>query len=156
MAYKILDLDGCISDDSYRIPRIKWNEEDPTARYHDYHMLCGFDRPANFDLFKPDPTQSILILTARPRMVEGITIEWLRRNEIDWSHLLMRETNEHTHSAELKRRQLLSLPSFGIQLIDIDIAYDDRPEIIEMYRSFGIRAEVKTIHNLNAHNKAED
>ena len=51
MKYIILDLDGCISDDRWRLHLIDHNEPDMTKRYEKYHSVCDSDPPINRHLF---------------------------------------------------------------------------------------------------------
>ena len=72
MSVIILDLDNCIADDSWRIPKINWAAEDPLNRYHDYHSLSGFDTAHNHDLYI-NTRCDIVIFTARPIMYRALT-----------------------------------------------------------------------------------
>jgi hypothetical protein len=142
----ILDLDNCISDDAWRVPFIDWTTDDMYRRYEKYHSLCELDDFKNCQLI--DSLHGIIILTARPRKVEAMTIRWLKRWSIPCALLLMRNDNEHKRSVDLKREQLLALPSLGLKLVDIYAAYDDRPEVVEMYKMMGINGQVSAIHNV--------
>ncbi len=154
MSTIILDLDNCIANDEHRIPRINWQHADPFRRYHDYHLLSAFDEVGNRDLL--EGTSDIVIFTARPAHYRAMTVEWLRRNDIDVKHLLMRNDDDHCHSKELKLNQLSwLLNEYGILLADIVCAYDDRADVIKMYTDFGIPAEVRAIHNTCAYTQPE-
>jgi hypothetical protein len=146
MNYVILDLDNCIADDGWRIPRIRWDRKDPMERYHEYHSLAGFDTVANTDLFEfGDP--AVIILTARPVLYRSITEEWLRRNRISYHHLIMRNNHDHRSSLDLKRHMLHWLPDmYGVPWKSIVAAYDDRDDIVEMYRKHHIDAHVRFAH----------
>lgn len=155
MSIIILDLDNCISNDEWRITSINWQQTDPFRRYHDYHMLSGFDEVGNRDLL--NGTSDIVIFTARPVHYRALTIEWLRRNKIDFKHLLMRNNDDHCHSKEMKLKQLSWLLfGYDVALKDIVCAYDDRPDVVKMYTDFGIPAEVRAIHDTCAYTKPED
>lgn len=147
----ILDLDNCIADDAWRIPRIDWTKKGD-KRYHNYHLLAPFDEMCNTSLFTARDCE-IIIATARPRKYEAATIEWLRRNGVDYSLLLMRENNDITPSVQLKRSmaQYILNRSVATKPSDILCAYDDRQDIVGMYRSLGINAEVRAIHNVCAY-----
>ena len=149
----ILDLDNTIANDEWRIPRINWQHTDPFRRYHDYHLLSAFDDVGNRDLF--EGTSDIVIFTARPVHYRAMAVEWLRRNDIDIKHLLMRNDDDHCHSKELKMKQLGWLVEYGICLTDIVCAYDDRPDVVQMYTDFGIPAEVRAIHSTCAYTQPE-
>lgn len=150
----ILDLDNCISNDAWRIPRISWNHQNPTRRYHDYHMLAAFDEPGNVELFKG--RSDILIFTARPVMIRAMTEEWLKRVGVDYEVLIMRNDNDHLPSVDLKMKQLHYLPVYGIDAGKIEHAFDDRPEVVEMYKRCGIPATVRAIHNVCAYTRPGD
>lgn len=154
MIYIIVDLDNCIADDSHRINRINWQHEDPFRRYHDYHLLSGFDKVGNRDLL--EGISEIIIFTARPEHYRALTEEWLKRNNIEFAHLFMRTEGDHVHSRELKCGQLLSLSVHNVPLGSVVCAYDDRPDVVDMYKKFGIPAEVRAIHNLCAYTKPKE
>ena len=64
----------------------------------------------------------------------------------------MRDNDDHRDSLELKRAMLLGLPEFyGIALEAIAAAYDDRQDIVDMYRSYKITAHRLEIHNVCAY-----
>lgn len=147
----ILDIDNCIADDRWRIPRIEWQFSDPNRRYHAYHSLAPWDEPGNRDLFA-GRTSGIAIFTARPTLYNAATREWLARAGVRWTHLLMRNTTDHSHSIDLKAKQLQWLLSeYGVKHSEIEAAYDDRPDVVEMYRAAGLRAEVRAIHDVCAY-----
>lgn len=145
----ILDLDNCISDDGWRVETIDWHR-DGHDRFHRYHSL------APWDSYAPHPDvahwvtsgERIAIFTARPVMYRHLTEEWLRRKSVEYTYLLMRNQSDLRPSLELKRSQLQWLVShYDVRLDDIGMAYDDRPEIVAMYREAGLQAEVRAIHN---------
>lgn len=147
----ILDLDGCISNDAWRIPSINWQKQDPNDRYHDYHSLAPWDELGNRDLIDGHDDQ-ITILTARPVSFRAATVEWLKRNDVPFRHLIMRNIDDHRPSVKLKETQLAWLRShYGVPFTFIKAAYDDRPEVVEMYRSKGINAHVRALHDVCAY-----
>lgn len=152
MRYTILDLDNTICNDEHRIKHIQWHHQDPFKRYHNYHLLAGFDAPGNVQLFRG--RDSIIVLTARPIFYRPITEEWLKRNGVNYDVLVMRNDNDHTHSRDLKRKQLNWLPHlYDIALSDIQHAYDDREDVIEMYKEHGVPATRVFIHQTCAYTK---
>lgn len=147
MSAIILDLDNCVADDAWRIKHINWSAEDPLNRYHSYHLLAGFDRVGNQELFVNTP-HDIVVFTARPIMYRAITEEWLRRAGIFPAVLMMRDNEDHQHSRDLKRQQLLTLlDNSELTISDIAGAYDDRQDVIDMYTGLGVNAEVRFIHD---------
>lgn len=149
--YIILDLDNCIADDAWRIPRINWQKADPMERYHDYHSLSAWDRLSNSRVAH-DPRTEFVIFTARPVLYRAITEEWLLRWGVVHKHLIMRNNNDHTPSVELKRKMLSWLPDhYHITFDQIIAAYDDRPDVVAMYRAEGINAVTMAIHEVCAY-----
>lgn len=156
MSFIILDLDNTIADDEWRIPRIDWTEKDPFKRYHTYHSLSGFDEADNEELFV-DPQHEIIILTARPVYYSSITMEWLKRKNIKPFALLMRNNDDHCTSVELKRKHISWLSRIHrIAAEQIHCAYDDRPDIVQMYKDLGLKAEVRSIHQVCAYNAPKE
>jgi len=147
MTFIILDLDNTIANDEWRIKAIDWDCESMFDRYHNYHLLSAFDRPGNLCLFK-NSKHDIVIFTARPIHYQAATVEWLVRNGVKVKHLFMRGNDDHQHSVALKEGQLKRLIAFhGIAKNSIACAYDDRPDVIEMYRRNGVAAEQVSIHS---------
>lgn len=151
MSIIILDIDNCIADDSWRIPQIRWEVEDPFFRYHDYHSLGAFDMAHNHDLYVNN-RMDIVILTARPIIYRAATEEWLKRHGVGYEVLMMRDMDDHDPSVKLKQKQLQALfDTQGVKPEHIAAAYDDRPEIVAMYAILGIPSEVRAIHNVCAY-----
>jgi hypothetical protein len=146
----IFDLDNCISIDEWRIKYIRWDRENPGERYEVYHRACGLDEPANRDIFEHWARKATpVFLTGRPIAVRAVTLHWLDKHfRILDPILIMRNNGDHRKSVELKRDMVRSLHYH----YDIDPikAFDDRPEIVEMYRSFGIDAEQVFVHDPDA------
>lgn len=151
--FVILDMDNTISNDAWRIPRINWSLEDPSKRYHDYHSLSAWDEPGNTELFL-NSQHNIAVFTARPIAYRAITEEWLKRAGVDYNILIMRNEGDHRHSRDMKRTQLhYLLAHYEIGYDQIIAAYDDREDVVEMYRKFGISAHVRPIHNVCAYTR---
>lgn len=145
----ILDLDNCIADDGWRIQHINWQLKDPDRRYHDYHLLAAFDECKNVHLF--NGREDIIILTARPITFKAATVEWLFRNNVWHKHLLMRNVGDHRPSVKLKEAQLGWLTEYAVGLSDIELAVDDRPDVLEMYARYGIPTKLCSIHSVCAY-----
>lgn len=149
--YVIVDLDNCIADDAWRIPRINWQKSNPMERYHDYHSLSGFDALGNRDIVDQHCVENI-ILTARPTLYRAITEEWLARNRVPYKYLIMRNNDDHQHSAALKRQMFYWLPAlYNVAWTDIVAAYDDREDVIDMFCQHRIDAHVRCIHDVCAY-----
>ena len=159
MKYVIFDLDNCLADDRARIPLIKWQESHPDKRYADYHRNVSNDPVGNLEVFESAVLcgWAPIFMTARPHTVgasdvRGQTLEWLERNlRVHNPILMMRNNGDNRPSAELKREQLTHLSTWDVNLTEIACAYDDRLDVVEMYRAKGIEAHVLAIHDVCAY-----
>lgn len=151
--YAIFDLDNCIADDAWRIPLIDWDAHDPDARYKEYHARCLEDQLDNSVVFfRTVAYCTPIFFTARPTSVREETLRWLRdvvgvKDPI----LFMRNKGDHRHSVELKREQVTWLYHEQIDISDVSVAYDDRPDVVAMYKEVGIEAHVLAIHGTCAY-----
>lgn len=154
--YAIFDLDNCLSNDEWRIAHIRFNLPDNTDEKWDaYHQLCAGDNPANQRLVYSAVERGLrcAFITMRPESVREMTVEWIRKHLLtDPFMLCMRPDGDHRPSVELKREAALRLKMNGHGLVE---AYDDRADIVDMYRSLGIMvARVVRIHNRSCHRPA--
>lgn len=154
----IFDLDNCLSNDEHRIPRIDWTKTGD-ARYHEYHMAMLADKPANWDVFENAMTRPVYIvfMTARPITFRETTKRWLSEQlgaNLDLDDrfvLIMRNRGDHRKSVAVKRDMIHALPEYGLSIDNIIQAYDDRQDIVDMYRSeFGIKADILKAHEICA------
>jgi len=158
--YVIFDIDNCLANDRDRIALIDWTKDNPEERYAAYHAAAPFDTPWNSAVFNREVNGHLRIpifLTARPVTLRKETEQWLLDNFfksplVGEQILIMRNENDHRPSLVVKAQMLLWLQDlYEIQPSMIKAAYDDRPDIIEMYRSVGIPAEVLAIHDVCAY-----
>lgn len=147
----IFDLDNCLSNDGWRIPLIDHFEDDNWTRYLKYHQAAKDDQPANLDKLEPNTRRAIF--TARPAFFYNQTIVWLQRHGIEHHWLLMRNNDDLRSCVDVKRTQLGWFTGGeydGVVMSDIIRAYDDRPDVIRMYRRNGIDAHVLSAHSIDA------
>ena len=158
MKYVIFDLDNCLADDRARIPLINWSEKHPDKRYAEYHRDVSNDPVGNYDTFVAAAlVEKPIFMTARPHSVGRSnvrmqTLLWIKDHlGVEDPILLMRNVGDHRPSVDLKRSQLSHLADWGVGLTDITCAYDDREDIVAMYREHGIPAQVLAIHDACAY-----
>lgn len=150
----ILDIDNCIADDAWRLPRIlpASKLDDRHARFHEYHLLSAWDAVGNREVFLGKPAA---VCTARPIAYRALTMEWLRRAGVEVRHLLMRNMDDYRTSKLLKAYQLeCLLHHYGMKREEIVGAYDDRIEVVNMYLEAGLPARVVKIHDMALHEPA--
>jgi hypothetical protein len=144
--YAIFDIDNCISDDEWRIEKIKEESSQlpKDELYREYHALAPKDKAKNLIYIKDDHADDdIIMITSRPEEYRAQTEEWLKKNGVKYKKLLMRPKGNHQPSAELKIKLFDSL---GIEPEEVTCAYDDRSDIVRAYRKHGIWAVKLAIH----------
>lgn len=150
----IFDLDNCVANDAHRIPLIDWKQQNPELRYSAYHAACEQDEPCNLALFRRVAEfNRICFFTARPVSVHEKTVRWIReRLGCKDFALHMRNNGDHRHSLALKTEMLGHLLHDQATPVECIVgAYDDRPDIVEMYRLTGIDAHVLAAHDVCAY-----
>lgn len=154
--YVIFDLDNCLADDEHRIPLIDWSQSDPEKRYAAYHAACGVDAKRNGSTLESHMRDGSIpvFFTGRPESVRGITNDWIKRELLlllgDYE-LHMRPNGDRRPSVDVKRDMLDKFSVLVAPISDIVAAYDDRSDIVDMYRSRGISAYQMTIHSTCAY-----
>ena len=72
----------------------------------------------------------------------------LKRKGVRFHSVLMREIEDCDSVVDVKRKQLWSLlQKTKLDPAQVSAAFDDIPDVVSMYRKFGIHAEVQPIHN---------
>lgn len=133
----IFDLDYCLSDDTPR--RLLAME----GNYRAYHDKCDEDDPINADVpqsMVQHPKDQFIFITGRDEPVREKTLHWIARH-FPWlsdhpTTLLMRPKNDSSPSAKLKIQLLNQLE---LEPHDIAAAFDDRRDVLEAYRGWGIK-----------------
>lgn len=164
--YVIFDLDNCLSDDSARIPLIDWFKTGE-ERYAAYHAQAAKD-PVNkhgLTVLKGHMADRRIpiFITARPATMRGATIAWILDKlgvpigeSPEGPMLFMRQTGDTRKSVLVKRDVIeILLAKYRIIPRCIDYAFDDRQDILEMYRDYGIHPVMLRVHNMDAYSPPE-
>jgi hypothetical protein len=131
----ILDLDNCISDDRWRRSLIDMTQKG-NDRYHRYHEHLRYDALGNAHLLKTP--HAIVICTGRPERYYDITTFWLNKHDIVTEAILMRGDKDYRPAAVLKASMV---QDYLLQTNrTIAHCYDDRMDVIEAYRTIGLKA----------------
>lgn len=131
----VFDLDGTLADLSHRLPLLK--QKNP--QWDKFYELVGDDSVNKWckDLMAAMQIAGkiVIIVSARPQTVLGITKKWLKNNEVPYNQIfLLREGNkDYRPDVELKRAWLNFYKREHILF-----AVDDRQRVVDMWRSEGI------------------
>lgn len=140
MKVAIFDLDNCISNDSWRKDIIDFKTEGMhNERWHEYHTLCDLDRIENAHMIEQEASEGnkIVIITGRPERYRNKTIGWLNAHNIEFHSLLMRGDKDKRTSADVKKELLLRFCNDNAP-VEIQVAFDDRQDIIDTYKEIGV------------------
>ena len=143
MKYVIVDLDNCISDDRHRRKWLETEGMNNEQRLTAYHSFCRNDA---FVPIQYTEDCSIIIFTGRPEQFREFTKKWLKDHEIVYLGLYMRPKDNYMKSPELKEHFLMNLLE-NDPIAEIVMAYDDRKEVLDMYRKFNIPVTLKQIND---------
>jgi len=130
----VFDMDGVLSDASRRQHYLDW----PYRDWEAFFQACGEDEPiaevARL-LDSLDPSLNILLLTARPLRVRPQTLAWLRRYELRWDCLVMRDWDDFGSSSMFKQRIVGEFREYGF---DLRLAFEDDRRNVNMFHRQGV------------------
>jgi hypothetical protein len=130
----IYDLDSCVSDDRWRLHLL--------PDYDTYHFFCVNDVPVNKEIWPKDLEEfTPIIMTARPEKFRTHTETWLKQNGFLYVELYMRENDDMRTSPEIKREMVIKKLNKDYMKPKIELAYDDRDDVLEAYRKLGIKTQ---------------
>jgi len=140
----IFDLDGTVAE----ISRRRAKAMRPNGKV-DWDVMYD---PDNIDLDVPNqPVVAVLnmysekgynvyIFSGRSDVTETATIEWLSKWDIPYAKLVMRDSSikrlHYMKDTELKRSWL----GVHVNKEDIEVIYDDRQQVVDMWREEGLTA----------------
>lgn len=148
----ICDIDGTLADLSHRLPFI---QQEPPDRIRFQGSIIR-DSPI-WQTIKwiadlKDQGFYIVLMSGRPTSVTGETMMWLNQqfgairpdrfgHVVEWEYkslhfdrLFLRATDDHRPDTLVKAEMLHDIPKEKIKLV-----FDDRPSIVEMFRSYGLK-----------------
>jgi predicted kinase len=143
----IVDMDGTIADCSHRFYFID-AASNIKKYWHGFFSACGEDAP-----IKPvvqwvrslKGKYLVCIVSGRPVDECGkLTVAWLAKYEVPYDHLFMRAGGDHRPDTIIKGEIVSMFPKdtgFDTPNIHPQIAFaiDDRPSVIRMWESRGIK-----------------
>jgi hypothetical protein len=136
----IVDIDNtlCLSNERFELARNPNGKIDWDIAHNP--ELIEKDKP-NYPMidlakkYKKDGFE-VIVLTGRPESVRKVTDDWLKKYEVEYDQLIMRNWENNFLKAPIYKKKIYETE---IQS-DVFCAYDDEEEIIQMWNSLGITA----------------
>jgi len=138
MIIYLCDIDGTIADLSHRLHFIQRDKPDWNA----FFRACVDDLPIQevIDTVRllSEGGAEILLLSGRSELVRFETLQWLQKFNVPCDALFMREEGDHRQDNIVKGEFLDDLFEKW-EKNDIRGAFEDRKQVVDMYRARGLR-----------------
>lgn len=126
----LFDFDGTLSNLNHRLHLVKDKSK--------FHNLCDCDMPdlAIMNLCKAlSHSYKIIIATCRPESVREKSEYWLKKYNVPYTELILRDDNDDRPDDVIK----LDFIKYISKKYDIEFAVDDRDKVVKMFRENGIK-----------------
>lgn len=136
----IFDIDGTLANCDHRLHHLDGDVKD----WHSFFAAQADDKPIDAVVWlnqllasaqTPSSDYAIIIVTARPEQYSTVTDIWLGEHDIMFDRVYMRKENDHRPDQIVKAEILEQILADGYEPW---LVIDDRPQVVEMWRSFGI------------------
>jgi phosphoglycolate phosphatase-like HAD superfamily hydrolase len=130
----VFDLDGVLSDATRRQHYLEW----PRRDWETFFEECGEDEliaEVARVLECLDPGLRVVLLTARPIRVQHQTLGWLKRYDLRWDLLVMRDWGDYMAAPSFKRLTVRELRDYGL---DLRLAFEDDQRNVDMFHDEGV------------------
>ncbi len=132
----LFDIDGTLADIDHRRHFV----ESRPANWNGFFKRMGDDIPneAVVKLYKTlwdSGEYEILVLSGRPERYRDVTEQWFIWNEIPFTKIIMRGSNDMRSDVIVKKEMLEALLADGHK---IAFVVDDRNAVVDMWRDNGI------------------
>lgn len=134
----LFDIDGTLADLSHRLHFIQGNPQQWDA----FFLACNDDAPIyqviSTAKYLATSGALIFLVSGRSDISRKATTAWLDRYEIPWAWLLMRKEGDHRQDNVVKS-ELLDAILAHYPKEQIIAAFEDRDQVVKMYRERGLR-----------------
>lgn len=134
----VFDLDGTLADCQRRLHFIQGEEKD----WNLFYAACGDDRPIWPLVYVLKACLAaehrVEIWSGRREDVRRTTYDWFKRHGISLAGvaaLRMRPENDHSEDCDLKKSWLKAAMAADQKP---DLVFEDRQQVVDMFRSHGI------------------
>lgn len=134
----VCDIDGTVADGQHRVHHVSGDKKD----WDKYFSLMHLDTPRHdviTDVLADqlETGSHVILVSARPEKYRDVTVEWLQKNGVPHTHLLMRPDGDSREDSIIKK----NIYDKYLKHYDIVKVFDDRPRVIRMWQSLGLTVE---------------
>lgn len=130
----IVDLDGTLASVQWRVHHVGRRPKNWKAFFAG--MADDTPVPWVVDLLRADHGDAAkLIVSGRPEDYRGVCEEWLARHDIPYDELILRASGDHRPDHVVKAELFEQVIAARY---DVVFVVDDRPTVVEMWRSRGL------------------
>jgi hypothetical protein len=137
----LVDIDGTIADLSHRLHFIQLKPAD----WDGFFAACPGDAPIynvieTLRILARNPEVAMILISGRSEAVRNETLNWLNSFNVPCDELYMRKEGDH-RTDDIVKAELLDkfLKGYDITESSVTAAFEDRDQVVKMYRSRGIR-----------------
>lgn len=130
----LFDIDGTVADLSHRLPHIQKTPKD----WDSFFAECHLDEPIEHICAVARMLSSqypVVFVSGRSDQCRKQTLDWLVGESLWDGYLYMRKEGDHRPDYQVKAELLAQLKADGLNPI---MAFDDRNQVVEMWRANGI------------------
>lgn len=135
----IFDVDGTLADVQHRLHHLEKEPKDWAGFFSDMKN----DPPIKpiTELFRllanvQNEEFYLLVVSARPDSYERVTTDWLHGEDLYFNDIYMRKAGDFRPDNIVKEEILQKILEDGYEPF---LVIDDRPQVVEMWRSYGIK-----------------
>ena len=130
----IVDLDGTLANCNHRLHYLEGTKKNWNS-FFDGCLDDSVIEPMYSLLKILSDNYAIVFITARPEKNRYLTTQWLNKNEIPYTELLMRGDKDFNKSPVSKSKMLNILRDKGYNPV---FAFDDRIDCVQMFIENGV------------------
>jgi len=131
----IVDIDGTLADVEHRVHHVR--QEPKNWRAFNQAMELDILNPWCRDLILAMKNQStdVLLVTGRDEDYRSKTEQWLKKNDVPFDHLWMRQASDYRGDDVIKNEiyNVEIKPKYQVLFV-----VDDRQSVVKMWRSIGL------------------
>lgn len=142
----LFDVDGTLANCEHRVHHVQNGNRDWNKFFAEMHLdtpvepvvwltkvLADYDRLSTYEQNRE--RVAIIVVTARPDNYRVETKSWFVQHGVRYDKMYMRKENDHRQDAIVKQEILEQIMKDGYEPF---LVIDDRQQVVDMWRSFGI------------------